>query len=232
MSFARPSLLIASHNVGKSREIGSLLSGAQLELCNAIELGMPEVVETGESFRENAQLKSETAAQWSALPSLADDSGMCVIALNGFPGIKTKRFALNRGGWTNGMAELNRRLAQQTNHRATYHCALSLSCLVEGGEIVYGHHSDAQLRTIVVEAIIPGSIVWPARGTGYAFDAIFKPDGSEQTYGEMSDLVRESCNHRFRAFQLLLQALNALPETDALRAWAPLLQARLESDLT
>ena len=209
-----------------------MLSGAQLELCNAIELGMPEVVETGESFRENAQLKSETAAQWSALPSLADDSGMCVIALNGFPGIKTKRFALNRGGWTNGKAELNRRLAQQTDHRATYHCALSLSCLVEGDEIVYGHHSDAQLRTIVVEAIIPGSIVWPARGTGNAFDAIFKPDGSEQTYGEMSDLVRESCNHRFRAFQLLLQALNELPETDALRAWAPLLQARLESDLT
>ena len=130
------------------------------------------------------------------------------------------------------MAELNRRLAQQVDRRATYHCALSLSCLVEGGEIIYSHHSDAQLRSIVVEAIIPGSIVWPARGTGYAFDAIFKPDGSEQTYGEMSNVLRESCNHRFQAFQLLLQALNELPDTEALRAWAPMLRARLESGLT
>ena len=129
------------------------------------------------------------------------------------------------------MAELNRRLAQQTDHRATYHCAFSLSCLVEDREIIYGHHSDAQLRTIVVEAIIPGRIVWPTRGTGYAFDAMFKPDGSEHTYGEMSSLVRENCNHRFQAFQLLLQALNELPAADALRAWAPLLQARAESGL-
>ena len=231
MSIARPSLLIASHNVGKSREIGTLLSGAQLVLCNAIELGMPEVIETGESFRENAQLKSETAVQWSGLPSLADDSGMCVEALNGFPGIKTKRFALNRGGWTNGMAELNRRLAQQTDHRATYHCAFSFSCMVAGGEICYGHHAGAQLRTIVVEAVVPGTIVWPARGTGYAFDAIFRPDGSSQTYAEMADTVRENSNHRFQAFQLLLQALNELPESDALRKWSLLLQSRLESGL-
>ena len=229
MTFFRPSLLIASHNVGKSREICSLFSGSQLELCNAIELGMPEVIETGESFRENAQLKSETAVEWSALPSLADDSGMCVVALNGFPGIQTKRFALNRGGWTNGMAEINRRLCQQTDHRATYHCAFSLSCMVDGGEIQFRHRTGAQLRSIVVEAIIPGTIVWPARGTGYAFDAIFRPDGSEQTYAEMSDSNRENSNHRFRAFQLLLQALSELPEGDALRTLAPLLQAREES---
>ena len=231
MSIVRPSLLVASHNVGKSREIGSLLNGSQLELCNAIELGMPEVIETGESFRENAQLKSETAVHWSALPSLADDSGMCVSALNGFPGIKTKRFALNRGGWRNGMVEINRLLAQNVNRRATYHCAFSLSCMVANGEILYGHHSGAQLRTIVVEAVIPGTIVWPARGVGYAFDSIFRPDESSQTYGEMSDSERESSNHRFQAFQLLQQALIELPDGDAMRGLVPLLQARVESGL-
>ena len=86
-------LVVASHNPGKVREIGDLLAPFGIETVSAGDLGLPEPEETGESFRENAELKALAAAKGANLPALADDSGLCVTALNGAPGIYSARWA-------------------------------------------------------------------------------------------------------------------------------------------
>jgi XTP/dITP diphosphohydrolase len=158
-------------------------------VVSAGELGLPEPDETETSFIGNARLKALSAATLSGLPAIADDSGLCVDALGGAPGIYSARWAGPGKDFSVAMARVNDELG--TNPRtAHFICALCVAW-------PDGH-------TEVVEGRVDGTLVWPPRGgNGFGYDPMFLMDGKAQTYGEMPRAKKEEDNHRARAFQQL-----------------------------
>jgi XTP/dITP diphosphohydrolase len=206
-------LVIASHNEGKVREIRDLLGPYGIEPVSAAELDLPEPDEIGVSFIENADLKARQAADLSGLPALADDSGLCVEALDGRPGIFSARWALAQdprvpvaggpgeieGPRDFGMAmrrveDALGRLDPEASRAAHFVCALAL-CWPDG-------------RSEWFEGRVDGTIVWPPRGTnGFGYDPMFQPFGHEQTFGEMDPDAKHRISHRADAFRKLVAAL-------------------------
>jgi XTP/dITP diphosphohydrolase len=186
-------LVIASHNAGKVREIAELLGPFGIEPVSAASLDLPEPEETGITFIANAELKAMAAADLSGLPALADDSGLCVEALGGDPGIYSARWAGPDKDF--GMAmqrvwqEINAR-GPDAGHDAYFICALCVAW-------PDGHTESFEGR-------IDGAIVWPPRGTqGFGYDPIFVPYGHHQTFGEMDPEAKHAMSHRARAFAQL-----------------------------
>jgi XTP/dITP diphosphohydrolase len=208
-------LVIASHNPGKVREITSLLGPYGIEPVSAIELDLPEAEETGNSFVDNADLKARLAADLSGLPALSDDSGLCVDALDGRPGIHSALWALPNyafmsvpaaGDAGEGQDDRDFGLAMQRVHdelervdaeagrNAHFVCALSL-CWPDG-------HNEW------FEGRVDGILVWPPRGNlGFGYDAMFQPIGYDQTFGEMDPDQKYAISHRADAFRKLVAAL-------------------------
>jgi XTP/dITP diphosphohydrolase len=190
-------LVIASHNKGKVREIAALLGEHGIEPVSASELGLPEPEETGATFAENALLKAHAAAQASGLPALADDSGLCVEALGGAPGIYSSRWAGGGGGdFTLAMQRIEDELAtlgQEASRAAHFICALALAF----------PNGEAQ----VYEGRVDGALAWPVRGTqGFGYDPMFVPHGHALTFGEMEPAAKHAMSHRAHAFALLVEA--------------------------
>lgn len=189
-------LVIASHNQGKVREIGDLLAPYGVETVSAGALGLPEPPETGTSFIANAELKAREAADLSGLPALADDSGLCVEALGGEPGIFSARWAGEDKDF--GMAmrlvhEAMERAGPDAGHDAHFICALSLAW------------PDGHIESF--EGRVDGLIVWPPRGTkGFGYDPIFQPIGRNQTFGEIEPDEKHAMSHRADAFRQLVAA--------------------------
>lgn len=189
-------LVIASHNQGKVREIGDLLAPFGIETVSAGALGLPEPPETGTSFIANAELKAREAADLSGLPALADDSGLCVEALGGEPGIFSARWAGEDKDF--GMAmrlvhEAMERAGPDAGHDAHFICALSLAW------------PDGHIESF--EGRVDGLIVWPPRGTkGFGYDPIFQPIGRNQTFGEIEPDEKHAMSHRADAFRQLVAA--------------------------
>ena len=185
----RGRLVLATHNPGKVVELAELLNPHRLDVVAAGELGLPEPDETETSFIGNARLKALSAATLSGLPAIADDSGLCVDALGGAPGIYSARWAGPGKDFSVAMARVNDELG--TNPRtAHFICALCVAW-------PDGH-------TEVVEGRVDGTLVWPPRGgNGFGYDPMFLMDGKAQTYGEMPRAKKEEDNHRARAFQQL-----------------------------
>ena len=189
-------LVIASHNAGKVREIGELLAPFGIETVSAAALGLPEPPETGTTFIANAELKARAAADLSGLPALSDDSGLCVEALDGEPGIFSARWAGE--GRDFGLAmrlvhEAIERKGPDAGHDAHFICALSL-CWPDG-------HVES------FEGRVDGTIVWPPRGTkGFGYDAIFQPIGRTETFGEIEPDEKHAMSHRADAFRQLVAA--------------------------
>jgi XTP/dITP diphosphohydrolase len=186
-------LVIASHNPGKAREIAELLSPFGVDVLSAAEIGLREPEETGETFAENARLKARVAASIANLPALADDSGLSVDALDGAPGIYSARWAGPEKDFGVAMqkveAELERR--ETENRRAAFVCALCLAW------------PDGQ--TQIFEGRVEGNLVWPPRGTqGFGYDPMFVPDGYDITFGEMEPAAKHAISHRARAFAKLV----------------------------
>jgi XTP/dITP diphosphohydrolase len=125
--FDASKLVIASHNQGKVREIADLLAPFGVEIVSAGELGLDEPEETGGSFIENAELKARAAAEASGLPSLADDSGLAVNALDGAPGIYSARWAGPEKDFTLAMERVHEAMEQALDRGARFVCALSLA---------------------------------------------------------------------------------------------------------
>lgn len=199
-------IVIATHNAGKLREMRELLTPHGIEAVSAGELGLPEPDETGTSFIENALIKAHSAAQAANLPALADDSGLCVDALSGEPGIHSARFAKDAGGFMAAMEGVHTLLLAQgardgAARRAHFVSALAIAW-PDGHEEIF-------------EAKVFGEIVWPPRGeAGFGYDPFFLPDGHTRTFGEMRSEEKHgipadgstALSHRARAFQMLARA--------------------------
>lgn len=197
-------LVVATHNPGKLAEMRELLSPYGIETVSAGDLGLPEPEETGSSFAENARIKAEAAARASKLCAFADDSGLCVDALGGAPGIHSARWAGDGRdfGEAMGQVELALRKAQaEPPFAAHFACALALA--FPDGE------------TLIFEGKVFGTLVFPPRGMlGFGYDPIFLPYGDTRTFGEMESREKhglpadgsEALSHRARAFQALARA--------------------------
>lgn len=191
--FAGDTLLIASHNPGKVREIADLLGRHVAHFPSAADHGVPEPEETGTTFVENAVLKARHAADATGLPALADDSGLAVAALGGAPGIYSARWAEGPGGRDFGraMARVEAELGDAADRRAHFVCALALAW------------PDGHVEA--VEGRVDGTLVWPPRGgRGFGYDPVFLPDGRNQTFGEMAPEDKHAISHRADAFAKLV----------------------------
>ena len=162
---------------------------------------MPEPDETGVTFADNADLKARSAADLSGLPALADDSGLCVDALGGMPGIFSARWAEAREGCRDFAIAMRRVWEQleacgpETAHDAHFVCALAIAW-----------PNDGQAETF--EGRVDGTLVWPPRGEqGYGYDPMFIATGREQTFGEMDPGEKHRISHRAKAFDKLVAAL-------------------------
>ena len=194
-------LVIATHNPGKLREIAELIERLGIACVGAEELGLPEPEEIGNTFVDNADLKAREAADLSGLPALADDSGLCVDALHGLPGIFSARWAEDRDGnrdWMRAMDRVWTRLQEagpDASRDAHFACALSLAW-----------PNDGQIESF--EGRVDGSLVWPPRGDkGFGYDPMFVPAGHHQTFGEMDPAAKHKISHRAHAFRKFVAAL-------------------------
>ncbi len=200
-------LVVASHNPGKLREMRELLAPYAVEAVSAGELGLPEPDETGTTFAENAALKARAAAVASGLPAFADDSGLCVDALDGAPGIFSARWGGPAKDFVGAMARLERELVlrgalDEASRRAHFVSALVVAW-PDGHEELF-------------EGRVFGTLVFPPRGgQGFGYDPVFQPDGHTVTFAEMTAEQKhgqsdgDGLSHRARAFALLKQALLA-----------------------
>jgi XTP/dITP diphosphohydrolase len=184
-------LVLASHNKGKLLEIADLLRPHAVEVVSAGELGLPEPEETEPDFAGNARLKALAAAQASGLPALADDSGFCVAALDGAPGVYSARWAGASKDFGAAMQLVHDKVGTGTDIRAWFVCVLCLAW-PDG-------HTDSFLGRV------DGRIAWPPRGEqGFGYDPMFAPAGGSLTYGETDPAEKHATSHRARAFEQLL----------------------------
>jgi XTP/dITP diphosphohydrolase len=190
-------LVIASHNEGKVREIKALLAPFGIEPVSAASLDLPEPEETGTTFVANAELKALQAADLSGLPALADDSGLCVEALGGEPGIFSARWAGASKDFGLAMELVEKNLAEKgpaASRDAHFVCALALAW------------PDGHVEWF--EGRVDGTLVWPPRGAnGFGYDAMFLPNGHGQTFGEMDPAEKHAMSHRADAFAQLVAAV-------------------------
>ncbi|MFP5468136.1 MAG: RdgB/HAM1 family non-canonical purine NTP pyrophosphatase [Alphaproteobacteria bacterium] len=190
-----PRLVLASHNAGKLREIADLLCPFQIEVVNAGALGLAEPEETGLSFVENAELKARAAAMASGMVALADDSGLCVVALDNAPGIYSARWAGPGKDFSLAMRRVQAELERsgRTDRRAFFVCALSL-CWPDG-------HCES------FQGEVHGQLVFPPRGQkGFGYDPVFLADGHDITFGEMDPDAKHAISHRAHAFRQMIDA--------------------------
>ncbi len=188
-------IVVASHNTGKVREIAALIAPFNIEAISASSLGLAEPDETEATFSGNALIKARAAAIASQLPALADDSGFCVDALGGEPGIYSARWAGPSKDFQIAMRKVHERLLQAPakTRRAQFICALALAW------------PDGDSR--VFEGEVAGEVVWPPRGDlGFGYDPMFVPDGHAITFGEMPPDQKHGISHRARAFEKFVGA--------------------------
>jgi XTP/dITP diphosphohydrolase len=192
-------LVVATHNAGKVGELLTLLAPLGVTGVGAAGLGLHEPDETEETFTGNALLKASLAAAQTGRVALADDSGVCVDALGGAPGIYTARWAGEPRDWKRAMKRVEFELADRgaalpSARGASFVCALALAA------------PDGQYVTS--EARVPGVLVWPPRGDlGAGFEPMFVAQGQRLTYGEMQPEARHAINHRAAAFRMLVARL-------------------------
>ena len=198
---AADTVVLATRNAAKLRELARILGaedggtqdrGTQIRLAGLDEFpGAPDVPETGATFEENALLKARAIADYTGLPAVADDSGLCVDALNGMPGVLSARWA---GGHGDDKANLELVLAQVADVPgarlgARFVCAAAL--VTDSGEWV-------------VTGQVEGRLIRAPRGSGgFGYDPIFLPDGFDQTTAEMTAEAKDAVSHRGRAFRAL-----------------------------
>jgi XTP/dITP diphosphohydrolase len=178
-------IVIATHNAGKLAEFRTLLAPLGCEVASAGELGLPEPEETGSSFAGNAQLKAKAAALASGLPALADDSGLCVAALDGGPGLFSARYAA--GDYPAAFAKIIAAAAGKDEWRARFVCALCFA-QVDGTTATYIGQADGVIAK------------HPSGAKGFGYDPIFIPHGYEQSYAELGAAVKDEISHRALAF--------------------------------
>lgn len=201
-------IVVASHNAGKIREIEDLIGPFGFSAKSAAELKFEEPDETGTTFEENATIKALASAKASGLPALSDDSGLVVDALDGAPGVYTANWAEKEDGtrdFAMAMEKVEAALGEKGAEHAKDRTArfVSVLCLAWPD----GH-------TELFRGEVEGHVVWPPRGTkGFGYDPVFQPEGYETTFGEMSADEKHgwkpgdaaALSHRARAFKLFVE---------------------------
>jgi XTP/dITP diphosphohydrolase len=194
-------LVIATHNAGKLKEIAALLAPYGVQCVSAGELDLPEPEETGTTFAENALIKARAAAEAAQLPALADDSGLCIDALQGRPGVYTADWAERRHfegepgrDWFMAMGKVEGLLCElgpDTDRSAHFACVLALAW-PDGSSAVY-------------EGRVQGTLTWPPRGKlGFGYDPVFVPQGGRLTFAEIDPEDKHRISHRADAFAKLV----------------------------
>lgn len=201
MSRLSGKIVIATHNLGKLAEMQRMLAPYGLECVSAGELGLQEPEEVGTTFIENALIKARFAAVESGLPALADDSGLCVEALGGRPGVYTADWAERHWyegsegrDWFMAMGKVEGLLCEHgpdVGRAAHFACVLALAW-PDGVDAVY-------------EGRVDGTMTWPPRGRlGFGFDPVFIPRGYKQTFAEIPPADKAKISHRADAFRKLV----------------------------
>ena len=195
-------IVLASNNAGKLAEFNRLLEGSGVQAVAQAELGVTDIEETGLTFVENALLKARNAARVTGLPALADDSGLCVDALDGAPGLYSSRYAGPEGDAGRNIDKLLRELAHVPDDRRTGHFVCAL--------VLLRHANDPQ--PIVLEGRWPGVILRERRGSGgHGYDPVFLDPVHGQTAAEMPLAFKNRISHRGQAMALLAARLPAAP---------------------
>ena len=195
------SLVIATHNAGKLKEISALLDPYGVKCLSAGSLGLPEPAETGTTFAQNALIKARAAAEASGLAALADDSGLSVAALDGRPGVYTADWAARQWfegapgrDWYMAMGKVEGLLCEigpDVDRSAAFVCTLCLAW-PDGEYAIY-------------EGTCQGALTWPPRGTlGFGYDPVFVPTGRTQTFAEIDPQEKHAISHRADAFAKLV----------------------------
>ena len=201
-------IVVASHNAGKIAEIAELIGPLGFSAKSAAELSFDVPDETGTTFEENAAIKALASAEKSGLPSLADDSGICVDALDGQPGVYTADWAETSDGsrdFAMAMEKVENALAEKgatapEQRTARFVCVLCLAW------------PDGHTETFRGE--VEGTLIWPPRGDkGFGYDPIFQPEGYDKTFGELTSDEKhgwkpgdaQALSHRARAFKLFVE---------------------------
>ncbi|MFC5759955.1 MULTISPECIES: RdgB/HAM1 family non-canonical purine NTP pyrophosphatase [unclassified Rhizobium] len=201
-------IVVASHNQGKIREIQDLIGPLGFTAKSAAELNFIEPKETGTTFEENATIKALASAKASGLPALSDDSGLVVDALGGDPGVYTADWAETGNGtrdFNMAMEKVEKALEKAGAAKPQQRTArfVSVLCLAWPD----GH-------TELFRGEVEGAVVWPPRGTqGFGYDPVFQPEGYDVTFGEMSAEEKhgwtigkpQALSHRARAFKLFVE---------------------------
>ena len=163
---------------------------------------MPDVEETGTTFAENSLLKSRAIAAFTGLPALADDSGLCVDALGGDPGIFSARWAGKHGDDEANIVKVLEQLHGESKRTARFVCAVSL--VFPANHI---HHHEE----IVVEGVMTGEITQAPIGSfGFGYDPIFRPDGYQLTSGQLDPVIKDEISHRGQALRKILPFIEQL----------------------
>lgn len=197
-------LVIATHNPGKLAEMRELLAPYGIEAVSAAELNLDEPEETGTTFAANARIKATAAANATGLPAFADDSGLCVDALEGQPGIYSARWAGPSKDFMAAMTQIERLLQERDATDPAQRKAHFVSALCVAWPD--GHVEEVEER-------VDGQMVWPPRGTaGFGYDPAFLPDGHGRTFGEMTSIEKHGLpphgmglSHRAKAFVKLAE---------------------------
>lgn len=194
-------LVIATHNAGKLKEISALLAPYGVSCISAGSLGLPEPAETGKTFVENALIKARAAAESAGLPALADDSGLSLAALGGRPGVYTADWAERQHfegppgrDWYMAMGKVEGLLCEQgpkVDRSCWFSCVLAIAW-PDGESMVY-------------EGRVDGTYTWPPRGAlGFGYDPVFVPNGRSETFAELDPEEKHRISHRADAFAKLV----------------------------
>lgn len=192
-------LLLATHNKGKVAEFREMLAGLVDELTSAAEHNLPEPEEDRLTFTDNAALKAQHASALTALPCLADDSGLCVDALNGSPGIYSARWAGPNKDFKAAMRRIHDELKGNViGQSARFVAVLALT------------DPDTPFKVETFQGVIEGKLVWPPRGDkGFGYDPMFVPNGYDITFGEMEADEKHRISHRAIAVEKFLSYMKA-----------------------
>ena len=201
-------IVVASHNAGKIREIADLIGPFGFSAKSAADLNFIEPDETGTTFEENAAIKALASAKASGLPALSDDSGLVIDALDGAPGVYTANWAEREDGTRDfkmAMEKVEKALSERGVTKPEQRTArfVSVLCLAWPD----GH-------TELFRGEVEGKVVWPPRGSqGFGYDPVFQPEGYDTTFGEMSAEEKhgwkpgdaQALSHRARAFKRFVE---------------------------
>ena len=191
-------VVLATHNAGKLKEMIDLLAPYGIEVVSSGDLGLPEPVENGTMFSENAAIKAHAAAKATGLPAIADDSGLCIDVLDGAPGLFTADWCGTPRCYATGIArvkhEIERRKAAAVGAAARFVSAIVVAW-PDGYEELF-------------EGRVHGTLTFPPRGeAGFGYDPVFVVDGQDLTFAEMTMLQKKAYSHRARAVEEMIRAV-------------------------